>query len=70
MKTYFLQDGDLAGFVSNLMGKCPVIAPVAKRSRFVFKELATVDDLRLDYDTTILPPQKSIFPTETGSGNL
>ncbi len=39
MKTYFLQDGDLAGFVSNLMSKCPVIAPVAKRTRFVFNEL-------------------------------
>ena len=62
MKNYFLQDGDLAGFVSNLMSKCPVIAPVAKRKRFVFKELASVDDLRMDYDTTILPPKKVFFP--------
>lgn len=62
MKTYFLQDGDLAGFVSNLMSKCPVIAPVAKKTRFVFKELGSVDDLRMDYDTTILPPKKVFFP--------
>ena len=62
MKNYFLQDGDLAGFVSNLMSKCPVIAPVAKRTRFVFKELVTADDLRMDYDTTILPPKKVFFP--------
>lgn len=62
MKNYFLQDGDLAGFVSNLMDKCPVIAPVAKKTRFVFKELATADDLRMDYDTTILPPKKVFFP--------
>ena len=64
MKTYFLQDGDLAGFVSNLMSKCPVIAPVAKRTRFVFQDLESVDELRLDYDTTILPPKKVFFPPQ------
>ena len=64
MRNYFLQDRELAGFVTNLMAKCPVVAPVAKRTRFVFDELVTVDDLRLDYDTTILPPKKVFFPTK------
>ena len=62
MSNYFLSEGDLNGFVTNLMAKCPVVAPVAKRTRFVFDELATTDDLRLDYDTTILPPKKVFFP--------
>lgn len=64
MKTYFLPDGDLSGFVSNLMQKTPVVAPVAKKSRFVFAELNCSSELRLDYDTTILPPKKLFFPTK------
>ncbi len=64
MQHYFLSDQDLHAFVEGLMTKCPVIAPVANRSRFVFETLETVDDLRLDYDTTILPPKKAFFPTK------
>lgn len=63
MKAYYLSENKLADFVQGLMGKCPVIAPVAKNSRFVFAELADVSELRLDYDTTILPPKKVFFPT-------
>ncbi len=64
MKTYFLNDGDLSGFVTNLIEKSPVFAPVAKKTRFVFDKLESVDDLRLDYDTTILPPKKLFVPTK------
>ena len=64
MKTYFLADQDLNGFVDGLMSKYPVIAPVAKRTRFVFEKLAAADELRLDYDTTILPPKKVFFPAK------
>ncbi|OVE73632.1 hypothetical protein BVX94_03245 [bacterium B17] len=63
MKAYYLSEDKLADFVQGLMGKCPVIAPVAKKSRFVFTELEEVSELRLDYDTTILPPKKVFFPT-------
>jgi formate hydrogenlyase subunit 6/NADH:ubiquinone oxidoreductase subunit I len=63
MKTYYLSEDKLVDFVQGLMGKCPVIAPVAKKSRFVFEELAEVSEVRLDYDTTILPPKKMFFPT-------
>ena len=34
----------------------------AKGEKFVFKELDAADDLRLDYDTTILPPKKYFMP--------
>lgn len=64
MKHYFLGDQDLRTFVEALMAKSPVIAPVAKRTRFVFEVLETADDLRLDYDTTILPPKTAFFPTK------
>lgn len=63
MKSYFLRDQNLPAFVEGLMSKYPVIAPVAKRTRFVFEKLVDVDELRLDYDTTILPPKKVFFPS-------
>ena len=64
MKSYFLSDQNLTAFVEGLMSKYPVIAPVAKRTRFVFEKLVESDELRLDYDTTILPPKKVFFPAK------
>lgn len=64
MQNYFLAEADLKGFVKSLMEKHPVVAPVAKKSRFVFEQLAEADELRLDYDTTILPPKKVFFPAK------
>jgi sulfhydrogenase subunit beta (sulfur reductase) len=63
MRTRFLKQEALGPFVKALMAETPVIGPVAKKSRFVFAELKSADDLRLDYDTTILPPKKVFFPT-------
>lgn len=64
MKSYYLKEDELVPFVKGLMEKCSVIAPVAKRSRFIFDDLVDVDELRLDYDTTILPPKKVFFPAK------
>lgn len=64
MDVYALSKDALDGFVAKLMAKSPVIGPVAKRTRFVFSELASVDELRLDYDTTILPPKRIFFPPQ------
>lgn len=64
MAFYFLADEDLTPFVENLMANFPVTAPVAKRTRFVYEKLASADELRLDFDTTILPPKKVFFPTK------
>ena len=64
MQNYFLSNQDLTPFVAALMSRCPVVAPVAKRARFVFERLAAADELRLDYDTTILPPKTVFFPTK------
>ncbi len=64
MKAQYIADDGLKPFVEGLMKRCPVIAPVAKRSSFVFSELSDAAELRLDYDTTILPPKKVFFPTE------
>lgn len=64
MSGYFISDEGISSFVVSLMEKTPVVAPVAKGSRFIFDELGDVSELRLDYSTTILPPKKVFFPSK------
>ena len=39
-----------------------VYAPVAKKHWFVFAPISSPKEVRLDYDVTILPPKKAIYP--------
>ena len=64
MKSYFLPEENLVQCVDAIMSVYPVIGPVANRGRFVFDQLDSADELRLDYDTTILPPKKVFFPAK------
>lgn len=49
-------------WVEELVKEHTVHGPQAKDHSFVFDELESADDLRLDYDTTILPPKKYFQP--------
>jgi hypothetical protein len=50
-------------FVEGLIASGPnVVGVQAKGDRFVFAQLASAKDLRLDYDVTILPPKKYMLP--------
>lgn len=60
--TCFLSGSELARFVQNLIARTRVIAPVSRKNSFVFEELGSPDELRLDHDLTILPPKKAFFP--------
>jgi len=62
MSAFFIEELAFEPFVENLRQAIRVIAPVAKRQKFVFDELGSASDLRLDYDVTILPPKKVFFP--------
>jgi len=62
MKSYFITETAFGPFVESMLAAGRVVGPVARRSKFVFQELATSADLRLDYDVTILPPRKVFFP--------
>lgn len=62
MSTFFIEDPDFGSFVGALIQATRVIGPVAKRQKFVFADLESASDLRLDYDVTILPPKKIFFP--------
>ncbi|MDP2234487.1 MAG: 4Fe-4S dicluster domain-containing protein [Actinomycetota bacterium] len=54
----------LPDLVAGLSKGFEVIGPVAKGERFIFERIETPDMLRLDYDTTLLPPKKLFFPPE------
>lgn len=58
MEAFVLPKADLGGFVAKLKAGYEVFGPVAKDPEFVFAPIESAADLRLDYDTTILPPHK------------
>lgn len=62
MTASFITSDDFPAFVAAMIDAGPVYGPVAKRSRFVFGQLEAPEELRLDYDVTILPPKKLFFP--------
>lgn len=62
MTASFIRSDDFPAFVAAMIEAGPVYGPVAKRSRFAFARLETPEELRLDYDVTILPPKKLFFP--------
>ena len=62
MTVSFITDKAFHDFVAAIVKAMPVYGPVAKRSRFAFDRLETPDELRLDYDVSILPPKKLFFP--------
>jgi sulfhydrogenase subunit beta (sulfur reductase) len=62
MTASFISSDDFAAFVAAMIAAGPVYGPVAKRSRFAFERLESPEELRLDYDVTILPPRKLFFP--------
>ncbi|MDO8302534.1 MAG: 4Fe-4S dicluster domain-containing protein [Sedimentisphaerales bacterium] len=50
-------------FIETLIGSgTKVLGVQAKGERFAFKTLKRAEDLRLDYDVTILPPKKYFLP--------
>ena len=62
MRLKVIQEGDFADFVQSLMAKYEVVGPKSKNSIFVFDRLESPGELRLDYDTTLLPPKKCLLP--------
>jgi sulfhydrogenase subunit beta (sulfur reductase) len=62
MKAYFLKAELFEGFMSQMLATTKVIGPVARKTKFVFEELKSPSELRLDYDVTILPAKKVFFP--------
>ena len=64
MSLKIISKQDMAPFVSSVMSQYDVLGPVAKEDKFVFAPLTDAAQLRLDYNTTILPPKKALLPQE------
>ena len=55
---------DFSNFVNSLIkdSSLNVVGVKAKGNKFAFGPLESADELRLDYDVTLLPPKKYFFP--------
>ncbi|MFX0168666.1 MAG: 4Fe-4S dicluster domain-containing protein [Candidatus Hodarchaeota archaeon] len=59
---FVLKKQNLPGFIQKLTQVLEVYGPVAQKSQFKFDKITDASQLKLDYDTTILPPKKYFFP--------
>lgn len=64
MSLKIISKQDMTPFVSSVMSQYDVLGPVAKENKFVFATLTDAAQLRLDYNSTILPPKKVLLPQE------
>ncbi len=62
MSTKKLNQAALESWVTSMIAAQRVFAVQAKEERFTFAPLSQAQDLRLDYDVTILPPKKYFLP--------
>ncbi len=62
MKDLYIKDSDWNSFLEKMLCAKKVIGPKAKKEKFVFGEISSPEEIRLDFDTTILPPKKAFFP--------
>jgi len=64
MSLRILGKGAITPLVNALMADYQVVGPQAKESKFAFGPITDPAQLRLDYDTTILPPKKVLQPPQ------
>ena len=64
MSLWVIDKQAVAPLVAKMMGDYRVVGPVAKGIKFAFGEIEDPADLRLDYNTSILPPKKYLQPQE------
>jgi ferredoxin len=64
MSLWVVDKEAMGAFVTSLMGSYRVAGPVAKGTQFAFGQIQDPAELRLDYNTSILPPKKFLQPPE------
>ncbi len=64
MSLWIVEKQEMSAFVANMMGDYRVVGPLAKGAKFAFGPIEDPADLRLDYNTSILPPKKYLQPPE------
>ena len=56
MSLWVIDKQKMAPFVAKMMGDYRVVGPVAKGIKFAFDDIEDPADLKLGYNTSILPP--------------
>jgi sulfhydrogenase subunit beta (sulfur reductase) len=64
MSLWVIDKQEMAAFVNSMMGDYRVVGPVAKGIQYAFGRIEDAAELRLDYNTSILPPKKYLQPQE------
>ena len=66
MEKKVIDKKEFPNFIQNLINakKWEVVGVKSKEDKFAFAPLENASELRLDYDTTVLPPKKYFFPPE------
>ncbi len=64
MSLWIIDKQAMATFVTNMMSDYRVVGPMAKGPQFAFGQIEDPVELRLDYNTSILPPKKYFQPQE------
>jgi sulfite reductase subunit B len=64
LKLYSITSGGLKSLVEGLLKEREVIGVKNKQGKFIFDRINSFDELKLDYDVTMLPPSKFIFPAK------
>ena len=64
MSLWIIEKEKMAPFVANMQSDYRVVGPQARGTKFAFAEVSDPGDLRLGYNTTILPPKKYLQPPE------
>lgn len=64
MSLKIIAKSDIAAFVSSAMSHYEVLSPIARENAFAFAPIRDATLVRLDYNTTILPPKKAFLPQE------
>jgi len=62
MGVYYLDERRFTTFVNAVIDAKRVVGPVARHAKFAYEELESAENLRLDFDVTILPPKSVFFP--------
>jgi sulfhydrogenase subunit beta (sulfur reductase) len=64
MSLWVIDKQAMAAFVRGMMADYRVVGPVAKGIKYAFDQIEDPAELRLDYNTSILPPKKYLQPQE------
>jgi sulfite reductase subunit B len=64
VKLYSITSSGLKSLIDGLIKEREVIGVKAKQGKFIFDIINSFDELKLDYDISVLPPSKFLFPAK------